>query len=64
MYTEELVQPLLDLQANSVTLVGEKHLVGKYFAYKSPKRGRRSVYSQKIVVSSKKRKDTKTQNFC
>ena len=28
------------------------------------KRGRCSVYSQKIVASNKKRKDTKTQNFC
>ena len=61
---EELVQPLLDLQANPVTLVGEKRLVGKHFAYKSPKRGRCSVCSHKIVTSTKKRKDTKTQNFC
>jgi len=38
--------------------------VGKHFAYKSPKRGRCSVCSHKIVTSTKKRKDTKTQNFC
>ena len=61
---EELVQPLLDLRANPVNLVGEKRLVEKHFAYKSPKRGRCSVCSHKIVASTKKRKDTKTQNFC
>ena len=34
---EELVQPLLDCRANPVASVGKKHLVGKHFAYKSPK---------------------------
>ena len=38
--------------------------MGKHFAYKSPKRGKCSVCSHKIVASTKKRKDTKTQNFC
>jgi len=61
---EELVQPLLDRQANPVASTAEKRLVGKHFAYKNPKRGRCSVCSNKIVPSTGKRKDTKTQNFC
>lgn len=76
---EELVQPLLDLQADpdcpkylssprrqhpSVTVDSGKHLLGKHFAYKSSRRGRCCICSQKISPVTKKRKDTKTQNFC
>lgn len=62
---EQLVQPLLDLGANPVPSAGSgKRLIGKHFAYKGSKRGRCSVCSHKIVPGTKKRKDTKTQNFC
>ena len=73
---EELVQPLLDLQASTNCpkhLVGtkgrqpvsdDKRLMGKHFAYKSSKRGRCCVCSHKIPAGSMKRKDKKTQNYC
>ena len=62
---DELVQPLLDLRANPVVSgISEKHLVGKHFAYKGRKRERYGACSNKVVAATKKRKDTKTQNFC
>ena len=73
---EELVQPLLDLRASPDCpqylqgtkgrrpgAASEKRLSGKHFAYKSAKRGRCCVCSQKISSTTGK-KDTKTQNFC
>ena len=73
---EELVQPLLDLRASTdcpkylLSTKGrppasdEKHLLGKHFAYKSSMHRRCCVCSMKISPVTKKKKDTKTQNFC
>ena len=40
-----------------------KHLTGKHFPYKNKKRGRCLVCGDR-KTSTRKRKDTKTQNFC
>ena len=73
---EELVQPLLDVQASTdcpkhlldtrgrQPVSDDKRLMGKHFAYKSSKRGRCCVCSHKISAGGTKRKDTKTQNYC
>ena len=57
---EELVQPLLDVQASTDTrgrqpVSNDKRLMGKHFAYKSSKRGRCCVCSHKISAGGTKR---------
>ena len=71
----ELVQPLLSLKASpecpvSLTYAkgrrpasAEKRLLGKHFAFKSSRRGRCTVCSNKVTPDGKK-EDTKTMNFC
>lgn len=73
---EELVQPLLDLRSSPECpqylrdskgrkpVTAEKRLIGKHFTYKERRRSRCVVCSTKTSLTTGKKRDTKTQNFC